>query len=152
MRRANPDDIPALLALMSEFYAEAGYGLDHAVAERAFAAILSEERLGYVWLIQAEARTVGYVVLTLKFGMEYGGWMACIDDLFVVRQNRNQGLSTATLLQVRDFCKDQGIRAMTVEVGYDNKPAQAVYRRLGLAEAQGRQLLALALAPPTHIV
>ena len=152
MRQAHRDDIPTLLALMSEFYAEAGYGLDHALAESAFAAILADERLGYVWLIDEETRNVGYIVVTLRFGMEYGGLMACLDDLFVVQQSRNKGLSTAALVQVRDFCKTNGIRAITVEVGFSNGPAQAVYRRVGLAEAPDRQLLALAFARPTHVV
>src|SRR4051812_44125629 len=130
MRKAVSNDIPALLALMSEFYAESGYELDQAHAERAFAAILSDQRLGYVWLIDDENKNVGYIVLTLRFGMEYGGLIGCLDDLFVVPQSRNKGLSTAALIQVRDFCKISGIRAVTVEVGFRNGPAQAVYRRV----------------------
>ena len=47
MRRAVRDDLTALLALMSDFYSEGGYTLDHALAEAAFTAILSDERLGY---------------------------------------------------------------------------------------------------------
>jgi GNAT superfamily N-acetyltransferase len=152
MRRADRDDIPTLLALMSEFYSESGYALDHVLAEAAFSAILSDERLGYVWLIDEESQDVGYVVVALRFGMEYGGLMACLDDLFVVPQNRNKGLGTTALVQVRDFCKTIGIRAITVEVGFRNEPAQKVYRRLGLAEAPDRQLLALALERPTHTV
>ena len=152
MRKALSTDIPVLLALMSEFYAESSYELNHAVAESAFAAILSDERLGYVWLIDDEAKNVGYLVLTLRFGMEYGGLIGCLDDLFVVPRSRNKGLSTAALIQVRDFCKISGVRAITVEVGFSNGPAQAVYRRVGLVEAPDRQLLALALAHPTHVV
>jgi GNAT superfamily N-acetyltransferase len=153
MRRASISDIPVLLELMSDFYSEGGYSLDHIHAERAFAALLSDERLGYAWLIEeqnGETKTVGYLVLTLRFGMEYGGLMACLDDLFVIPQSRNKGLSKAALFEVRDFCERIGVRAITVEVGYSNAPAQAVYRRLGLTEAKDRQLLALALAAPTH--
>jgi GNAT superfamily N-acetyltransferase len=152
MRQAERDDIPTLLTLMSEFYAESGYVLDEALAERAFSTILADERLGYVWLIDEENQIVGYVVLTLRFGMEYGGLMACLDDLFVVPHSRNKGLSTKALAEVRDFCETVGIRAITVEVGFKNAPAQAVYRRLGMAEAADRQLLALALARPTHAI
>jgi GNAT superfamily N-acetyltransferase len=152
MRRALPGDITTLVAFMSEFYAESDYGLDQQLAEKAFAAILSDERLGYVWLIDDEAKVVGYVVLTLRFGMEYGGLMACLDDLFVVPQSRNKGLSTAALVQVRDFCKSIGVRAITADVSHSNGSAQRVYRRLGLVEAPDRQLLALALANPTHVV
>jgi hypothetical protein len=70
MRLAHRDDIPTLLSLMSEFYAESGYKLDHALAERAFVSIVSDERLGFVWLIDEETKNVGYVVLTLKLGMD----------------------------------------------------------------------------------
>ncbi len=152
MRQAHHDDIPELLALMCEFYAESGYDLDQTVAGAAFAEILSDERLGYVWLIDEETRNVGYLVLTFRFGMEFGGVMACIDDLFVVPQSRNKGLGTAALVQVREFCKSMGIRAITVEVGFSNGPAQAVYRRLGLADTPDRQLLSLALTRPVHLV
>lgn len=152
MRRVLPDDIATLVALMAEFYAEADYCLDHPLAEKAFAAILSDERLGYVWLIDEDGKLVGYVVLTFRFGMEYGGLMACLDDLFVVPQSRNRGLSTAALVQIHDFCKSIGIRAITVEVHHGNGPAQTVYRRAGFAEAPDRQLLALALASPAHAV
>jgi len=152
IRKAVASDMPTLLALMAEFYSESGYELDHAQAERAFAAILSDGRLGYVWLIDDESTNVGYVVLTLRFGMEYGGLIGCLDDLFVVPQSRNQGLGTAALVQVRDFCKTSGVCAITVEVGFNNGPAQTAYRRVGLVEMPDRQLLALALAPPTHVV
>jgi GNAT superfamily N-acetyltransferase len=150
MRRARPDDIPALVALMDLFYAESGYALDAPLAEKAFADLLADERLGYVWLLDAAGRDAGYVVLTLRFGMEYGGLIACIDDLFVVPEHRNRGLSTAALVRIRDFCRSQGVRAITVEVSPGNGPAQAVYRRIGMEEEPGRQLLALPLERPTH--
>jgi len=152
MRRASADDIPLLASLMADFYAEAGYELDHARAKAAFAAILADERLGHVWIIQAEHRDVGHVVLTLRFAMEYGGLIACLDDLYVKPGSRNRGLSTGALMEVRKFCESSGIRALTVEVDPNNRPAQTVYRRIGFTETVGRQLLALALAPPTHIV
>lgn len=152
MRKAHYDDVPKLLAMMSEFYAESDYVLAPDLAEAAFVALLSDERMGYVWLIEEELAEVGYIVLTLRFGMEYGGMMACLDDLYVVPRSRNKGLSTAALIEVRDFCTSLGIRAITVEVGFSNVPAQSVYRRLGLVEAKDRQLLALALARPTHVI
>jgi len=152
MRRATPGDIPLLVDLMAEFYAEASYALDHARAAGAFVAILADERLGYVWIIQAENHDVGHIVLTLKYAMEYSGLIACLDDLYVKPDWRNRGLSTKALIEVRNFCKQAGIRALTVEVGHNNGPAQKVYRRVGFAEAADRQLLALPLAAPTHIL
>ena len=152
MRPATFSDIPALIDLMTEFYAESGYALDCPLATTAFTTLLADQRLGYVWLIQAESAVVGHVVVTLKFAMEYGGMVACIDDLYVVPAARNKGLSTAALLHIREVCERTGIRAITVEVGADNGPAQAAYRRVGFLEAANRQLLSLELAAPTHAV
>jgi GNAT superfamily N-acetyltransferase len=135
---------------MAEFYAEAGYDLNHSLAAEAFAAILADERLGYVWIIQADHHDVGHLVLTLRYAMEYGGIIACLDDLYVKSGWRNKGISSGALAEVRNFCEGVGVRALTVEVGHDNGPAQTVYRRADFAEAANRQLLALALAAPTH--
>jgi GNAT superfamily N-acetyltransferase len=137
---------------MSDFYAEGGYVLDRAHAAAAFATILDDERLGYVWLIETKGEDVGHVVVTTRYAMEYGGLIACLDDLYVQPGCRNRGLAAAALAEVRSFCQKAGIRAMTVEVGFHNAPAQAVYRRIGFTEAVDRQVLALPLAAPTHVV
>jgi hypothetical protein len=67
MRRATGADIPLVVNLKSEFYAEAGYDLNHAHVEAAFAALVADERLGYVWIIQAEHQDVGHMVITLRY-------------------------------------------------------------------------------------
>lgn len=151
MRRASVADIPLLVGLMAEFYAEAGYDLNHDRASAAFAALLADERLGCAWIIHEEHQDVGHMVLTFRYAMEYGGLIACLDDLYVKREWRNRGLATDAVIEARTFCEKAGIRALTVEVGQNNGPAQTVYRRVGFAEAAARQLLALPLAPPAHL-
>ena len=150
MRKARIDDIPLLLDLMEEFYAEAGYKLNRLHAEQAFANLLADDRLGHVWIIDEDGGDAGYLVLTLKYAMEYGGMIGCLDDLFVKPAFRNRGLSSEALRQVRTFCKQSGTRALTVEVGRDNGPAQTVYRRTGFEEMD-RQLLTLPLDDPSHV-
>jgi GNAT superfamily N-acetyltransferase len=152
MRLAKPKDIDLLVTLMAEFYAEGGYALDRPRAALAFEAVLKDRRLGRIWIIQSGRQDVGHIVLTLKYAMEYGGIVGCVDDLYVRAAWRNKGLSTAALVDVKDFCEDADICALTVEVGFDNAPAQTVYRRTGFTELANRQLLALPLAAPAHIL
>lgn len=151
MRQARPADASLLVDLMAEFYAEAGYQLDREHATSAFEALLADPRLGFVWIIESEGRDVGHVVITLRYAMEYGGLIACLDDLYVKPDYRNRGLSRAAIHEIKCFCEGDGIRAMTVEVGFGNGPAQAVYRRAGFTVAVDRQLLALALAATSHV-
>jgi GNAT superfamily N-acetyltransferase len=150
LRKASPADVPRLVALMAEFYAEGSYPLNHRRAAEAFAVLLTDERLGQVWLIQADPQDVGHVVVTLCFSMEYGGLIAFVDDLFVQRPFRRMGLGASALAEVRDFCAKRGVRAILVETGADNVAAQAVYRRAEFVNTD-RQLLALKLADPTHV-
>ena len=149
MRRASSNDVQQLVALMDESYAEGDYPLNHRRAAEAFTSLVADDRLGYVWLIQAGAQDVGYVVVTLCYNMEYGGPNAFVDDLFVQSSFRGAGLATAALEEVRAFCANRGVRAIHVETGRDNTAAQAVYRRVGFVHTD-RQLLTLRLASPTH--
>jgi GNAT superfamily N-acetyltransferase len=149
MKRAVPDDATQLVEMMSEFYAEGGYPLNRRRAAEAFAALLADDRWGGVWLIQAEGRDVGYVVLTFYYSMEYGGLIAMVDDLFVRPAYRGAGLGTSALTEARAICVEHGLRAMNVETGPDNGPALALYQKCGFQEVD-RRLLALKLADPTH--
>ena len=93
VREATPADLPALVALMTEFYAEAALALPAAAAARAFEPLLADARLGRVWIMEVDSRPAGYVVLTLGYGMEYGGMRGFVDDLFVRPDHRGRGLA-----------------------------------------------------------
>jgi ribosomal protein S18 acetylase RimI-like enzyme len=152
MRKASLSDLPILIDLMAEYYAESGYTLNQLHATQAFTSLLADQQLGYVWLIDAptSSTVAGYLVLTLCYSMEYGGMKAILDDLFIRIDYRNQGLSSTALSELRAFCQQAGIRALWVEVGPENGPAQRVYRRTGFIDVPNRQWLSLSLAPATH--
>jgi GNAT superfamily N-acetyltransferase len=110
VREAVVGDIRTLVELMADFYAESDYVLDRARADAAFTALLSDPRLGRVWLIEQAAAAVGYVVARFVYGMEYGGLMAFVDDFFVRPAFRNSGLGSAALAAARDACAMLGVR------------------------------------------
>jgi GNAT superfamily N-acetyltransferase len=149
VREATPDDIPRLVALMAEFYAESDYPLPAEAATRAFASLLDDARLGRVWLIEADAEPTGYVVLTVGYSMEYGGLRGFVDDLFVREAYRGRGLAATALAEVRRAAEALGVRALLVEVGPDNDRARRVYARNGFVNS-GRLLLTQPLAAPVH--
>jgi ribosomal protein S18 acetylase RimI-like enzyme len=144
MRQGSVEDAPRLVALMNEFYAEFGTPFEPAAATQAFDALLSDERLGKVWLIQAGDDDVGYVVVTFSYSMEFSGRNAFLDDVFIRSAFRGAGLGTAALAEVRAFCVERGVRALHLETGRDNVAAQALYRRAGFVTTD-RQLLTLVL-------
>ena len=148
-RPAGIADVPQLVALMSAFYAESDFPLPTAPATRAFTELIGDPGLGRVWLLEADGVPVGHVVLTLCYSMEYGGLRGFVDDLFVMRAHRGQGLAAIGLAAVREACTDLGVRALHVEVGPGNDVARRLYERAGLRDS-GHLLLTLPLAAPVH--
>lgn len=149
LREADPADRDLLVELMSEFYSESGYPLNRRRAHDAFADLLADERLGHVWVVQAESEDVGYVVLTLGYSMEYAGRDAFVDDLYIQPAYRGRGLGKMALAEVSAACGRLGVRALHLEVGRANAAAHALYRQVGFVD-NDRQLLTLRLADPTH--
>jgi GNAT superfamily N-acetyltransferase len=150
MRQATVADLDLLIGMMEEFYAEAGYRADVVRARDAFRQLLEDERLGEVWVAEANHTPVGYIVLTFGFSMEYGGPDAFIVDLFLQSGHRGGGLGSALVRHARERCTARGVRALHLEVGRENARARAVYGRAGFRETD-RLLLTLQLAPPAHL-
>lgn len=149
VRPANLADVPELASLMIEFYGEADFTLARAAAEQTFKALLGAPELGGVWLLESDGICAGFAVLTVSFSMEYGGLRGFVDDFFVKKAFRRQGLGAAALAEVRRACQERGVRALLVETGPSNDDALRVYRRAGFSDT-GHTLLTLQLAGPVH--
>ena len=104
---ATAAEIDALVSLMRAFYAEAGYPLDERWAARSFAALIADPTRGCVWLVRDGTDTVGHVVFTTRFSMEYGGIDAFVDDLFVLEQHRRHGAASVALEALFAHCRSE---------------------------------------------
>jgi ribosomal protein S18 acetylase RimI-like enzyme len=136
VRVASSPDIPVLVEMMREFYAAANYALDDGWARAAFVTLLSDRLRGMAWIVSEGETTVGYVVLTFRFSMEFGGTDAFIDDLYVRAEHRRRGAGRAALTAAFDECRRREIHALHVETGHDNAAARALYHRFGLEDRQ----------------
>jgi GNAT superfamily N-acetyltransferase len=125
-----PAQEQALLELARAFHAEDG----HPLSERGQAAvgrIAKGHPLGRAWLIEEAGLTVGYAVLGLGFGIEYGGADAFVDDLYLVPQARGRGLGGAVLALLEAEARGLGLNALFLVVDPENRPARQLYDRAG---------------------
>lgn len=148
-RRARREDVPALVALMVQFYAEAGLQLAGEAAEHAFLGLIDRTDLGEIWVVQEGDAPAGYLVLTFSYSMEFGGSRAFVDDFFVTPRSRGKGLGRTLLDAVRQASSERGVRALVVETGLEDHPARSLYARAGFVD-HGRVLLAQPLTPALH--
>ena len=107
--------------------------LDNEWAAGSFSTLLGDRTKGAAWIVSDGPEPAGYVVLTLRHSMEYGGQDAFIDDLYVRPRYRRQGLGRAALSALFADCEQRELSALHVEVSRNNPAAQALYRSFGLS-------------------
>ncbi len=83
-----------------------------------FLAVRDSEALGFTQLYPS------YSSVTMK-----RLWI--LNDLFVRRAARRQGVAAALLERAARFAKETGARGLVLETAVDNLPAQRLYERLG---------------------
>jgi GNAT superfamily N-acetyltransferase len=132
--RASSVDIPELVGLMREFYAEADLALDDDWAASSFSALLGDPARGAAWIAKVDNVPAGHAVLTLRHSMEFGGLDAFVDDLFVRPGHRRRGLGRALLTALFDDCRRRGTLAVHVETGEGNAAARALYAGFGMRD------------------
>lgn len=146
-RRAVPADAEALLDLAQEFYREEGYPFDRTVARAAWNALLRDPAQGWAWVIRRRTKTVGYLLVTLGYSLEYGGRTAFVDEIYLSPAHRGRGLGTKALDLAERAAAEHGARVIHLEVERANAKAHALYRRRGFADRR-RYLLTKRLDGP----
>jgi ribosomal protein S18 acetylase RimI-like enzyme len=128
-----PAEEATLLALARAFHAEDG----HPLGERGVAAIGMVARghpLARAWLIrEGGGPPLGYAVLGLGFGVEYGGPDAFVDDLYLVPAARGRGLGREVMALLETEARALGLKALFLVVDPENERAKALYDRQGFA-------------------
>lgn len=133
-RLANADDINVLLEFMLEFYEFDHLDFDSAAARAALQAMLKDDALGSIWLIQMGEKSIGYIALTLGFSLEFQGRDAFVDEIYIRANYRGSGIGGKALEFVVRACRSLGVKALHLEVARDNENALALYRKLGFKE------------------
>ncbi len=88
-RNATHDDIEALVALVGEYWNFEGLeGFDATEVAEQLDYLLSDRRLGDVWVAGSDTVLAGYLVAVYVFSLEHKGLTAEIDEFFVQRNPR----------------------------------------------------------------
>ncbi len=119
-----------------------------AASEAALVAIAAGEPLARAWLIYANGRAIGYLILTLGYSVEYGGRDGFIDDLYLAPEVRGRGVGRRLVAFALTQAAELGIRTLHLEVETDNARATRIYREAGFEET-GRRLMRRRIHVPT---
>lgn len=126
-RPIEAQDIPVVIAMMEEFYAIDNYPMDATVSRGLMLEFLENESLGKGWIILAENKPVGYVILTFVFSFEYQGRIAFLDELFISSKTRGMGFGKQTLDFIHEEAKLLSVKIIYLEIEGHNTVAQKLY-------------------------
>jgi GNAT superfamily N-acetyltransferase len=132
---ASSDNLTELLGMMRELQVDNPWScpFDEQVTARVTEQLLSDSGLGRIWLISVDGQTVGYIVMAFDYSLEYRGRGAWVDEFFVRRSHRGQGIGTQVLEFFAGEAKKLGITVVHLEVNHGN-PAVELYRRMGFED------------------
>jgi ribosomal protein S18 acetylase RimI-like enzyme len=131
IRQAVPADLEALLWLLTSFSEEAGTNLGREHLLAGLEPLLSNQDLGLVFVAELETMLVGYAVIGWGWGIESGGKEALIDEVFVLKNHRNQGIGAKMLSEVMAHLEKHNTKAVFLETEAQNPNSRKLYQNLG---------------------
>jgi len=123
--------VDILLPMMQQFYAIDNYPINAVKSAELCRQFISSENLGRAWIIEADGKTAGYVILTFVFSFEYGGRIAFVDELFILPQMQGKGLGRQAIAFIKQQTRPLDIKLLYLEVENHNKIAQKLYLSQG---------------------
>jgi ribosomal protein S18 acetylase RimI-like enzyme len=133
IRTAQPEDETAILNLLHHYCEEVNtpWSDDHLLA--GLRPLLEQNNHGVVLVVE-DPTVIAYSVLTWGWGIESGGQEALVDEMFVKREFRNQGIGERLLRKTLDQAKQQGVKVVFLETERENPRSRELYTRLGFTE------------------
>lgn len=142
--KMRPQDEPDFLALTQVFYRHEGFDFDPAASGRMVQYILANPHIGAVYLARQLDKAVGYMVLTHCYSLEFGGAFVLLDEIFVLPEAQGIGLGKRLLDVASDYCRENRMGTLRLEVQKKNTRAIDVYRTCGF-RTEDRYLMSLPL-------
>ena len=138
---AQSNDLHVLMRYMEDFHNfDHTEPFDRECARLAMEKVVVDQSIGRVWLIQHNQEIAGYAVMTVSYRLEYRGYYAFLDELYIRPKKRRQGIGSATLVFIQGVCQSLDIKHLQLEVKDDNPGAIALYHKLHF-QPQNRQVL-----------
>ncbi|MCG7492317.1 GNAT family N-acetyltransferase [Thalassobius sp. Cn5-15] len=137
LRLARPDDLPKLLPLVEAFHEHIGAPTKTDHCESALSPLLEGNPLGVVYLIGPRIAPIGYIVISFGWSVEYGGMIGTVDQVFLRPSVRGRGIGHEVLSELPKALADAGLKAMNVQIPFDDEAAQRFYSRLHFKQRNG---------------
>ncbi len=84
-----------------------------------------------IFVAEMDGSIIGAAFLNVGISMTKGGRYIWLNDLYVHKEYRNQGIAKKILLKVIYWAESQSIKGIELETGINNEATKALYNSLG---------------------
>ncbi|MGY4689502.1 GNAT family N-acetyltransferase [Salibacterium sp. K-3] len=100
---------------------------------------LQEHSDAHIFVAETEGAIVGAAFFNLGIALDKGGYYIWLNDLFVHKEHRNQGIAKKLLLKIIYWAENQGIKGIELETGVSNAATKALYNSLGFYDVVSKR-------------
>jgi len=134
VRRASPDDAPAVARLLHDFnteYDDITPGID-VLTER----IATTLKSGEITVVLAGEAPDGFALLRFSTCLTMEGLEAYLAELYVVPARRGKGIGRALMRATLDLCRERGAAWIFLGTSETDKAARALYESEGFTNRE----------------
>lgn len=131
---AEVDDLEAILPMVREYHQFDHLEFEEVTIKKLLRSLLENPALGRLWKVRYQEETIGYLLLTFGYSLEYQGRDAFIDEFYLKEHWRTQGLGNQTMELFKKEAQELGLKAIHLEVERKNQSAVGLYRKHGFKE------------------
>lgn len=84
-----------------------------------------------IFVAEKNDEIVGYAFLNTGIALDKGGKYIWLNDLYVKKSERQQGIARKILLQVMFWAEQEGFKGIELETGINNIATKKLYNSLG---------------------
>lgn len=92
---------------------------------------LKADSQAHIFVAEKEDVLVGAAFLNVSISIDTGGRYIWLNDLYVDKKHRNQGIAKKLLLHIIYWAEQMGIKGIELETGVNNEATKALYNSLG---------------------
>jgi GNAT superfamily N-acetyltransferase len=148
VRQAGRAELSAVLDLATAFYIEDGFSTPASQLRENLGVLLDSDSARVAVACGGDENEImGFAITTLSFGLEHG-WLAELEDLFVVSAHRRGGIGSALIDDSADWARSRGCRSLELVVAPNGSNVDHLfnyYAHQGFTN-EGRRILSRNLA------
>src|SRR5262249_18615178 len=131
IRSASAGDLESVTSLLRKQLEEHRIDTSDDAVRLAVNGMLADRDRGFILVALNDKRLVGVAYVSFTWTLEHGGRSAWLEELYVLPDERDQGLGRAMLRAVLDKAREAGCAAVDLEVDTQHARAEHLYAREG---------------------